>query len=128
MIRWFVILALAAHGIGHILFLVPLLGIADWGQSTRSWLFTDPTGAKLIGSLIWIAAIVIFLVATYALLSQQWWWRNTAVVAAVISSAGLLLFWNFPLSSSARWALLFNGLVLGALLLLQWPGTDLAGA
>jgi hypothetical protein len=32
MLRTVLAVAFAAHGIGHILFLVPLLGIADWGQ------------------------------------------------------------------------------------------------
>ena len=43
---WRVIVALlvGAHGVGHILFLLPLWGMADWGQSARSWLL----GALLI--------------------------------------------------------------------------------
>jgi len=43
MLRTALTLIIAAHGIGHILFLVPLLGIADWGQSARSWLLTGQT-------------------------------------------------------------------------------------
>ena len=60
MLRIVLALVIAAHGIGHILFLVPLLGIADWGQSTRSWLLVDHTAARFVGSLLWIAVIVAF--------------------------------------------------------------------
>jgi hypothetical protein len=37
MLRAILALVIAAHGIGHILFLVPLLGIADWGLSTITY-------------------------------------------------------------------------------------------
>ena len=48
--------------LGDILFLVPSLGIAEWGQSTRSWLLTNLVGdgvARAVGSLLWLVAILV---------------------------------------------------------------------
>ena len=63
MVRIVLSLLIGAHGIGHILFLVPLLGIADWGQSNRSWLLTNESVARFAGSLLWIVAIAGFCAA-----------------------------------------------------------------
>ena len=93
MLRSVLALLIAAHGVGHILFLVPLLGLANWGQASRSWLLTAETPARLIGSLLWITVIIAFGAAVFGLLGQQGWWRTAAIAAAVISSAGLILFW-----------------------------------
>ncbi len=128
MLRIALALIITAHGIGHILFLVPLLGIADWGQSTRSWLFTTDSSARLIGSLLWIAAMIAFGAVVVGLLSQQSWWRNAAIIAAVISIIGLMIFWTTPVTAPAVSALVFNLLVLGALLIAQWPSIEAVGA
>ena len=128
MVRTILALVMAAHGIGHILFLVALLGIADWEQSTRSWLLTGQTGARWLGSIVWIAALVGFCAAVYGLWDQQAWWRDAAVVAAIVSTSGLILFWVNPPSSSVVFALAFNLALLVSLLLLRWPSADTVGA
>ena len=90
---WRIILAVAigAHGIGHVLFLVPLLGIADWGQSTRSWLLSNLGGdvvTRIVGSLLWLAATVGFVTVAVGMFGQQEWWRGLAIgSAAGIKSA-----------------------------------------
>lgn len=128
MLRTILALIIAAHGIGHVLFLIPLLGIADWGQSSHSWLLTEESGARLIGGLLWVAAIVAFGAVVFGLLGQQSWWRNAAIIAAVISIVGLVIFWTTPLTAPAVSALVFNLLVLGALLLVHWPSIEAVGA
>lgn len=128
MLRAVLALVIGAHGIGHILFLVPLLGIADWGQSTRSWLLTGESSARLIGSILWVVATIGFCAAVFGLWSQLPWWRNVAIAAAIVSTIGLVLFWANPVSSSAVFALAFNVIVLGALLLAHWPSIEAVGA
>lgn len=128
MLRVVLALIIAAHGIGHILFLVPLLGVSDWGQSTRSWLLTGETAARAIGSVVWIVALVGFGAAAVGLLGQQPWWRSAAIVAAIVSTAGLILFWSTPIRSPVVAALVVNLLVLGALLLANWPSIEAVGA
>jgi hypothetical protein len=128
MVRIVLSLLMGAHGIGHILFLVPLLGIADWGQASRSWLLTNEGLARFAGSLLWIVAIAGFGAAVYGLWNQLGWWRNAAIIAAVVSTIGLLIFWLNPVSAPVVSALVFNLLVLGALLILRYPGIETVGA
>jgi hypothetical protein len=128
MLRTALALIIVSHGVGHILFLVPLLGIADWGQSTRSWLFTGETGAQIVGSVLWICATIAFCVAAYGLVSQLDWWRNVAIAACVISALGIAMFWINPASSSAVFALAFNIAAFGALVVAHWPNVEAVGA
>ena len=128
MLRIALALIIGAHGIGHILFLVPLLGIADWGQSARSWLITAETPARFIGSLLWIAVIVTFSAAVYGLLGEHPWWRSVAIIGAVVSTVGLIIFWTNPATSPTVAALVFNLLVLGSLLIAHWPSVEAIGA
>ncbi|MAT99716.1 MAG: hypothetical protein CL608_21460 [Anaerolineaceae bacterium] len=119
--RLIVAVVVGAHGVGHILFLVPLLGIADWGQTTRSWLLGDGWLAKGMGSLIWLAALVGFTAVAIGLYRLTDWWRTVALVAAAVSTVGLLLFWTNPASPPVISALLFNLLLFAALLIFNWP-------
>ena len=128
MVRIILSLLIGAHGIGHILFLVPLLGIADWGQSNRSWLFTNESLARFAGGLLWLVAIAGFCAAVYGLWNQLGWWRNTAIIAAAVSTIGLLIFWSNPVTAPVVSALVFNLLVLGALLVLHYPSIETVGA
>jgi hypothetical protein len=132
MLRTVLALALAAHGIGHILFLVPLLGFAggataNWGQSVQSWLLHNPSLERIIGSLIWAAAIAAFCAAAYGLFNQQLWWRELTVIASLISLAGLALFWSLPASTSFYFALGFDVVALAALLIAHWPTAEALG-
>lgn len=128
MLRAGLALVLAAHGIGHILFLIPVLGLADWGQATRSWLFSDATLTRILGGLIWLAVLVAFSAAVLGITSQQSWWRTAAVIAAVISSIGLILFWAAPVTGPVWAALTVNILIVVALQLLQFPSAEAMGA
>jgi hypothetical protein len=114
-------LVVGAHGIGHLLFLMPLLGVADLGQSTRSWLLGSNLLAKGAGSLIWIVATAGFIAVALGILNTSGWWRALAIASSAISIAGLVLFWGRPASSPALSALVFNLLVMGSLLVLHWP-------
>jgi hypothetical protein len=116
-----------AHGIGHILFLVPLLGIADWGQSTQSWLLGAGSPARIIGSLLWLVATAGFVAVAVGILGETTWWRPLAVVSAIVSLIGLIVFWTMPTASSAIFALLFNAIVIASLWLLNWPPAAVAG-
>ena len=114
-------IVVGAHGIGHILFFVPLLGVADWGQATQSWLLADGWLAKGLGGLIWLAATLGFAAAAFGIFQEMAWWRTVAIVSAAVSALGLILFWANPVSSPTFSALVFNLLVLGSLLLFHWP-------
>lgn len=114
-------LVVGAHGLGHILFLLPLLGIADWGQSTRSWLLGSGGLAKGLGSVLWIAATVGFVAVAIGIYGENSWWRAVAIASSVASVLGLILYWSSPVSSPVLSAFVFNMLVLGSLFVLNWP-------
>jgi hypothetical protein len=98
-----------------VLFLIPLLGIADWGQSTQSWLLSGNLGhvlAVVIGGLLWLVAIAGFIAVALGLLRQAKWLRRIAVGAALASLAGIVLFWSNPAGSSPLYAALFDLAVL----------------
>lgn len=103
---WRIIIAviLIAHGLGHVLGILAALGVKlSPTHSPDSWLFTrllGDTGARIIGFVIWLLALVGFVGAGLGLLG---WLVPAASVpalaigASVISLAGLALFWNaFP--------------------------------
>jgi hypothetical protein len=120
-IRLILTIVVGAHGLGHVLFLVPLLGIADWGQPAQSWLLGGGWLSKGLGSLIWLAAVVGFTAVAIGLFNMTEWWRTVAIVAAAVSTVGLLLFWTNPVGSPVLSALVFNLVMLGALLIFHWP-------
>lgn len=121
MMRLIIAIVVGAHGLGHVLFLAPLLGIANWGQSTRSWLLGDGWLARGTGTLLWLAVLVGFTAVAIGLYHVNEWWRTVAIVAAAVSIVGLLLFWTNPVNSPVVSALVFNLFVLGALIIFQWP-------
>ena len=120
-------LVVAAHGIGHVLYLLPLLGLANWGQSTRSWLLSNRLGITLtgvIGGLLWIFATTGFTAAALGIYAQTPWWRTLVILSACASLVGLVLFWSPGAKSSPLASLVFDVLLLVALLLLHWPPTE----
>lgn len=125
-LRLVLALVVGAHGLGHILFLVPLLGVADWGQSNHSWLLGDGWLAKGLGSVIWLVVIVGFTAVAIGLFQSTNWWRAVALGAASVSSLGLFIFWTAPANSPVISALVFNLLVLGSLLIWHWPSVTQA--
>jgi hypothetical protein len=121
-LRIVLLLAVLAHAIGHILFLVPALGVAGWGQSTRSWLLTDALGdgpARVFAAVIWLAVILGFLGGLYGYLVQAAWWPGLLISASGVSALGLLLFWAStpPVFS----ALAFDVLLIAALQFFKLP-------
>ncbi len=120
---WRILIAviIAAHGIGHILFLLPLLGLANWGgQSTSSWLMGSGVLARLLGSLLWVLALVGFVAVAVGFAMQTPWWRAAALGSTIISLVGVVLFAQRGLTSPALNALIFD-VVFFLLLLLPIP-------
>jgi len=128
---WRILLTLlvAAHGIGHLFFLVPTLGLGQWGFAGRSWLLSGnvPDAViKIAGGVLWLLALVGFIAAAAGLWSQLEWWRGLAVVSSVVSLLGLVLFAHAsqPFLSAA----VMDIAILVALVLLHWPPVDMVGA
>lgn len=121
-VRIILLVAVFAHGVGHILFLMPTLGLAGWGQSTHSWLFTNLLGDKFtrgIGVVIWVAVILAYLIGLYGFFTQTNWWPQWLVGASGISALGLIVFWAS--SSPVLSAMVFDIVIILALQVFKWP-------
>jgi len=99
MFKVVVALVLLGHGIGHSMGLLQVFKVATVNPSWNgdSWLPTGTVGTtvtQVVGSIVWIAAIVGF--AALAASVMGWlpvsWFQPLAVGSAVASLAGLVLF------------------------------------
>lgn len=121
-IVWKVVItgALAMHGLGHFLFAAPLWGVAGkWRQSTRSWLLGG--GSRSVGGIAFALLIVSFVAAAGGFYSAVEWWKGVAIYSALGSAVMLVLFWTTPIPNGVIPAMLFNLVILGALLVFRWP-------
>ena len=69
-----------------------------------------------IAAVVWLLALVGFLIAAVGLVTNAAWWPGYAVGAAVLSLAVLLLWWNTITPGSRVWAAFVDVAVLFALL------------
>jgi hypothetical protein len=120
------------HGIGHVLFLGPAIGAVDWaGQTGHSWALTGVLGdgpTRAVGAFLWIATIVLFVIGVAGFLTAQPWWVAVTVLASIASIAGIVLMWDGIATSSAAMALAVDVVILVALLVAHWPGSEIVGA
>ena len=132
LLRIAVALVVFAHGVGHILFLGPVVGLGNWaGQTGQSWLLTGVLGesaTRAIATLTWSAVIVLFIAGVGGFLVGAEWWRGVTVAAAALSIAGIVVFWGGLATSSAIFALIADVAILAGLLVVHWPSTELAGS
>ena len=129
--RTVVAFAILAHGIGHVLFLAPCLGLAHWGQSAHSWWLTKTLGdvaTRLIGGLLWLVVIAGSVTAGIRLLGQLAWWRTLAVASAGVSLLALLLFASGSRTQPLLSAAVMDIAILLALVSIHWPSVELVGA
>jgi hypothetical protein len=122
MVRIIFALALAMHGLGHLLFV----------GNTRGYWKTGGTGhARLIGAigagqaieqvagLLMLLPVAGFLAVTWGYVADQGWWVPLALASAAISAALVLLFWGGLNTSAALFALVFDAAVIAYAL---WQG------
>jgi hypothetical protein len=131
MLRFISALFVVLHGLVHLLYL---------GQSRRlfelqpglawpdgSWAFSrlfGEAGTRGVASVSCMLAALGFVVGGVALLGRQAWWRPVVAGAAAFSGLIFFLLWNGRLQhldDNGAFALLINGALLIALLVLRWP-------
>lgn len=133
--RWFVGIVLLAHGVGHVLGLIPLFAqdsVEGW--NLRSWALTNAVGepvSKAIGAVLFAASTIVFVLAGLAVLG--WgvpveWWKPLAIAGAFVSTVAIVLFWNaFPaLVPNKVGALVVNIIILGNWMAVwDWPTDEM---
>jgi len=92
------IVALAAHGLGHVIGLMTSLDL--WGMSVRSSLLESiGFNQGLINGLnfIWLIPFVAFIASAWGIWTGATWWQTTGWIGTVFSVLYFVLFWNsFP--------------------------------
>jgi len=121
---------IAAHGVGHVFFLVPTVGLAHWaGLTGRSWLLSGhipDLAVKIAGAVLWLLVIAGFVAAGVGVWSQQEWWRSVAIASSAVSLLGLALFAQGGQQFLS--AAVMDVIILVALLVFHWPSAALVGA
>jgi len=99
MLKVVVALVLLGHGIGHSMGLLQLFKVATVNPSWNgdSWILTGAVGTtvtQVVGSVLWITAIVGFAALAASVLGwlPVGWFQPLAIGSAVASLAGLLFF------------------------------------
>jgi hypothetical protein len=131
-VRIVLALVVFAHGVGHVLFLGPVLGLGAWaGQTGHSWVLTGVVGdgvARAVATVLWSAVIVLFVAGVAGFLAGADWWRATTIAAAALSVGGIVLYWDGLATTNAIFALVTDAVILGGLLVAHWPSSELAGS
>jgi hypothetical protein len=108
-------IVLLAHGAGHMLWLVSLMGMADWRQVVESWLITPRFGCyvtQIVGAIVWLTATGAFAAAAFAMFVGARWFGSAATIGAIASILGLFLFYKNPPSQPVISAFIVDVLVL----------------
>lgn len=118
MIRWLIVLAMLMHGVGHMVFFLEAFPGSPMGFADAPWLlpgaFTVTSAVGKAFALLWLLAMLGFLVAAVGLLRRKEWWPALAVASAVISLVVLLPWWNTITPSSRVWVLLADLVIIAA--------------
>ena len=126
MVLGFILLAVFAHGIDHILFLMPAIGVSGWGHPATSWLLTGRLGetvTRALAVVIWLMVIAAYLAGIYGFLSHSAWWSQVLLGASILSLSGLILYWaNFQ---SVKAAILFDLVIILSLQVFHWPSAEM---
>ena len=131
MLRFIVGVVSVLHGLVHLLYfglsrrLFEFRPEMVWPEG--SWAFARLFGdeaTRLLASISYVLAAIGFVAGSMGLFAEQAWWRSMVVVSAAFSAAIVLLFWDGEkqrLADKGGIALLINGAILVALLILRWP-------
>jgi hypothetical protein len=133
MFKVVIALVLLGHGIGHSMGLLQVFKVATVNPSWNgdSWILTGTVGTtvtQIVGSVVWIAAIVGFAALAASLMGwlPTGWFPPLAIGSAAASLTGLLLFpIAFPAFSTVG-ALVVDVAVLAAVIWYGWMPEDAA--
>lgn len=119
-----------AHGLIHILYVVPAPG-ENWPfDLSHSWLLTrlglGERVLRSLGTVLWIAAMAGFVLGglgVFGIPLLREVWRPLAAVSSVVSFVLIGLFWH----RSFVFALLIDAAIFVALVWAQWPSVAMIG-
>jgi hypothetical protein len=127
---------LIAHGIGHILGIMPLFLSTPESWNTRSWLLSrrmDQRVVTTIAVVLWLTCLVGFVLAglgVFDLIVPTSWWRPLAVGCSVLSLVTLGVFWQgFPvLIPNKVGAIAVDLVLIVGIVFAAWPTAEMVGS
>ncbi len=117
MLRYLIAGFLVLHGIGHV--------GGPW-FFLRSWLSPQlvESPVKWVFVIVWFAVMVAYLAAGILMLQNQAAWRTIALAASIVSLMVSALYIQGPAFNAAA----ADVIILGALLVFQWPAAEMVGS
>jgi len=99
MLQYLAALVLLGHGLGHIIGPLASFGVKVKGMAERpSWMLPGNRDMKgAVGkawSVIWIIAIIPFVISSAGAFMGELWWRDWAIIGSIISILAILPWWN----------------------------------
>ncbi len=127
--QWIIAILLLAHGLGHWLGVMPVVGMAKeetWSDdSPMLWGMMSPRTARGFAVVLWLLAMAGFVVSSLGVLGfilSPDSVRYFCVASAIVSLAALTLFWNaFPSIVNKVGAITVDLGVLAVVLAQPWP-------
>jgi hypothetical protein len=114
--------------------LLVIHGFAHWHITTlwgsrlaeSSWLLNSlgPATLSSLGTFLWVATLLAFVVTGIVLFTGVEWWRTLAVLSSLLSLLVIGLFWQPAMIIGAA---VDAGILIG-LLWMHWPSPQLLGA
>lgn len=127
---------LLAHGIGHVLGLLPVVGVAPMSSLPRwtgeSWVLPSgqATLSHVIGGALWAVALVGFLLVSFIVFGwlPETWWQPLAIGSAGVSIVAIAFFPSgFPTAVNVIGALAVDVALLVAATAYEWAPSMLEG-
>ena len=126
--RKIIALLLVVHGLITLTFVFyiedPIGEGVGWNGS--SWLLTGALDAQLVqilGTLLWLASAVTFVLAGIAVFRMREEWRWIDIIASIVSLAAYILFWNGlePVPEYYILGPVISVVTIVALAIIRWP-------
>lgn len=136
MLKLVIGIVLLAHGVGHVLGIFPVVGVAPMSTLPKwtgeSWLLpsSPPTMSHAIGGVLWGVALVGFVLLSFVVFGwlSETWWQPLAVGSAAASLVAVALFPSaFPTLVNVVGAAAVDVVVLVATIAYQWAPSVLDG-
>jgi len=119
------------HGLVHIWPFVLSRGLVEYkpemGWTGESWLLTGLVGesaTRLLASIVYVVAAVMFVSSGIGLFTRAQWWRPIMLASAIFSAAVILTFWDGRaglLVEKGLVGFLIDLAIVFLLLVLKWP-------
>ena len=97
-LQYLAVLVLLGHGLGHMVGILPAWASFDVGGEDTPWILPgdhkmDSTVGKIWG-VVWLAAMVLFVVSSAGVLMNKEWWRQWAIIGSIVSIVAIVPWWN----------------------------------